>query len=168
MMSTASLTRICGHLLMTAWRVRRSFPRATLDAIERAIKESERSHAGEICFVVEGALHGAALYSGLSPRERAIEVFSKQRLWDTEHRNGILIYVLLADRAVEIVADRGVHTRVGTPEWQTICCKMEEDFRQGRYESGAVNGIRAVGRHLVKHFPAAAEPRELPDKPVLL
>jgi len=171
-MATVNLTRICRHLLMTPWRVRHSFPRTALGAIEHAIQESEQSHVGEICFVVEGALHGTALYSSRSPRERAIEVFSKHRMWDTEHRNGILIYVLLADRAVEIVADRGVHTRVGTPEWQTICCMMEEDFRQGRYESGAVKGIRAVSRHLMKHFPiAAAEPRklgELPDKPVLL
>lgn len=170
MMAAAStLARIGKHLLMTPWRVRRAFPRPTLDAIERAIKTSETVHAGEICFVVEGALHGAELYNGQSPRNRAIEVFSRQRLWDTEHRNGVLIYVLLADRDVEIVADRGVHKKVGTQEWERICRKMEQAFREGRYEAGAVSGIQEVTRLLVEHFPAAMTgARELPDAPVLL
>jgi len=165
----STLARIGNHLLMTPWRVKRAFPRPTLNAIEHAIRASESAHAGEICFVVEGALHGPALYNGQSPRDRAIEVFSHQRLWDTEHRSGVLIYVLLADRDVEIVADRGVHKKVGAQEWERVCRRMEAAFREGRYEAGAVTGIQEVTRLLAEHFPASmTRTRELPDRPVVL
>ena len=163
------LGRILRHLAMTPWRERRAFPRATLAAIERAIKLAEAQHLGQIRFAVEGALHGAGLFHGQSSRERALEVFSMLRMWDTEHRNGVLIYLLLADRAVEIVADRGVHIKVGSQEWQSICRQMEGELRAGQYESAIVNGIRSVARHLVRHFPTDRPgPRELPDTPVVL
>jgi len=141
---------------MTPWRVRRCFPRATLDAVELEIKDSEADHAGEICFVVEGALYGAALYHGQSPRDRAIEVFSRLRLWDTNHRNAVLIYVLLADRAVELVADRGAHLKIRADDWQDICRTMQASFAVGRYRRGALMGIRAVAKHLCAHFPVSA------------
>ena len=154
---------------MTPWRLRRAFSRPTLDAIEKAVRASESVHGGQIRFAVGGALHGARLYRGESPRERALEVFSQLRMWDTEHRNGVLIYVLLADRAVEIVADRGAHVRIGSSEWQSICRSMEEHFRAGEYRAGAVKGIEAVTRHLARHFPAGhGGSRELPDTPVVL
>ena len=164
-----SLQRLVRHLLMTPWRLRRAFPRATLEAIESAIRASESTHAGQIRFAVEGALHGGRLYHGQSPRERALEVFSQLRMWDTEHRNGVLIYVLLADRAVEIIADRGAHTRIGSHEWQGVCRRMEGEFRRGHYEAGAVSGIQAVARHLAAHFSASpSEGRELPVQPAVL
>ncbi len=171
-----SLSRHVKHLMMTPWSARRAFPRSTLEAIERAIHRSRTQHVGEIRFVVEGALHGARLYHGQSPRERAIEVFSMLRMWDTEHRNGVLIYVLLADRAVEIVADRGVHVKVGAPEWERICRAMETSFKTGRYEEGALRGIEMVTRCLAQHFPGGAAAAasggsgqgELPDSPVVL
>ena len=106
---------------MTHWQVSRAFPRKTLIAIEQTVKASETAHAGEIRFVVEGALHSTPLLDGQSARERALEVFSQLRIWDTEHNNGVLIYLLLADRDVEIVADRGIHSKLGTREWETIC-----------------------------------------------
>ena len=91
------------------------------------------------------------------------------RVWDTEHNNGVLVYLLLADRAVEIVADRGIHSKVGSREWENICHNMETAFKQGNYERGVVSGIQAVARHLTKHFPASgAGQNELPDKPVVL
>jgi uncharacterized membrane protein len=162
-----AVERISRHLMMTPWRVRHAFPRSTLDVIERAIKDCEAKHVGEICFLVEGALHGAALYNGHSPRDRAIEVFSRQRLWDTEHRGGVLIYVLLADRNIEIVADRGVHKKVGTLEWQRICRKMAEAFGAGRYEAGAVTGIQEVSKLLAEHFPTSMTgAQQLPDASV--
>lgn len=163
------LGRIVRHLLMTPWRLRRAFPRATLQAIEREIAASRKLHVAEIRFVVEGALHGARLYRGQSARERALEVFSLLRMWDTEHRNGVLIYLLLADRAVEIVADRGAHVRVGSVEWESACRAMERAFRAGQFESGAIGGIQAVARHLASHFPArSGGAHELPDSPVIL
>ena len=164
-----NIRRILKHLLMTEWQVRRAFPRVTLAAIENAIKASESAHVGEVRFAVEGALHSTALLRGQSPRDRAIEVFSQLRMWDTEHNNGVLIYLLLADRDVEIVADRGVHAKVTAPGWQKICRAMEAEFGQGNYERGAVSGIRAVTQHLVQHFPARDSARnELPDEPAVL
>jgi len=152
---TSVMVRMGKHLLMSPWRLSRAFPRHSLEAVERAIRDSEVVHAGEICFVVEGALDGAALYGRHSPRDRAIEVFSHHRLWDTEHRGSVLIYVLLADRSVEIVADRGVHNKVGTQEWQRICRKMEEAFGEGHYEAGVLTGIQEVSRVLAEHFPTS-------------
>ena len=164
-----NIKRIVRHLLATHWQVNRAFPRQTLIAIDRAIKASEAAHVGEIRFAVEGALDGTPLFKGQSARERAIDVFSQLRMWDTEHNNGVLIYLLLADRDVEIVADRGVHERVGSLEWEKLCRAMEIAFQQGNYEAGVLSGIEAVTQHLVKHFPANGYDRnDLPDKPVVL
>jgi uncharacterized membrane protein len=160
--------RILKHLLTTHGQVTRCFPRSALNAIEKAIKVSETAHAGEIRFVVEGALDGMPLFKGQSPRERALELFAQLRIWDTEHNNGLLIYLLLADRAVEIVADRGIHAKVGAEEWRKVCNQMETAFKQSNYEAGVVGGVQAVMRHLVRHFPADDRGNELPDKPVVL
>ena len=160
-----NIKRIARHLTMTHWQVNRTFPAHALRAIESAIKASEAAHTGEIRFVVEGALDGASLWHGQSARARAIDVFSQLRVWDTEHNNGLLIYVLLADHDVEIVADRGIHARVGTPEWETICRAIESAFKAEAYEAGVVAGIHAATGHLVKHFPAiGANPNEMSDK----
>lgn len=164
-----NIKRIVKHLLATRGQVRRAFPRSALITIEKAIKASETAHVGEIRFAVEGALDDVPLFKGQSARERAIEVFSKLRVWDTQYNNGLLIYVLLADRAVEIVADRGIDAKVGPQEWNKICQQMETAFRQSNYEGGVLSGVQAVTQHLVAHFPADGhEGNELPDKPVLL
>ena len=163
------IRRFFKHLLVTHWQVKRAFPRTTLAAIENAIKASETAHVGEIRFVVEGSLDGVPLFSGQSARERAIDVFSQLRVWDTEHNNGLLIYVLLAERAVEIVADRGIHAKVSSGEWNQVCRQMEAAFKQSNYEGGIVAGVQAVTRHLAAHFPANGQSRnELPDAPVVL
>ena len=160
--------RILKHLLTTQGQVTRAFPRSALNAIEKAIKASEAAHAGEIRFVVEGALDGMPLFKGQSPRDRAIELFAQLRLWDTQHNNGLLIYLLLADRAVEIVADRGIHAKVGAEEWRKVCHQMETAFGQSNYEGGVISGVQAVTQHLVRHFPADDRPNELSDRPVVL
>jgi tRNA(Ile2) C34 agmatinyltransferase TiaS len=163
------MERIARHLMATRWRVNRAFSGDTLAAIDRAIKASEAAHRGEIRFAVEGALHIEPLLRGQTARERAIDVFSHLRVWDTERNNGVLIYLLLADRDVEIVADRGIHEKVGGQEWERICRKMEAAFRQADYEGGVIGGIREVTRHLAEHFPPVGDDRnELPDKPVVL
>ena len=164
-----NIQRIWHHFAMTQGRVNRSFSRATLSVIERAIKASETAHMGEIRFVVEGALDTVPLFGGQSARERALELFSKLRVWDTEHNSGVLIYLLLADRQVEIVADRGIHAKAGTHAWATICASMESAFKKSNFEDGAVHGIHAVTRQLTEHFPAGAGNRnELQDTPVVL
>jgi uncharacterized membrane protein len=148
------------------------FPRAVLDAIEQAVARAERTHAGEIRFVIETALPPLQVLAEVSARARALEVFSALRVWDTEYNNGVLIYVQLADRRVEIVADRGIAARVAAAEWQAICRLMEEHFRAGRFQQGAESGVDAVGALLARHFPAATNRKfvgnELPDRPTLL
>ena len=164
-----SIQRIVKHLLVTDGQVRRAFPHNILDAIERAITASETSHSGEIRFAVEGALDGLPLFKGQSARERAIEVFSQLRIWDTQHNNGVLIYVLLADHAVEIVADRGIHAHAGTATWSAICRQIEAAFARADYQSGALLGIEAVAQTLGHHFPQhGLRINELPDEPAML
>jgi uncharacterized membrane protein len=163
------LKRIVRHLLMTRWRVNAAFPSRSLAAIEQAVRESHDSHIGQLRFAVEGALHSSALLKGISARERAIDVFSNLRVWDTEHNNGVLIYLLLADHDVEIIADRGIHAKVGSEEWEAICRAMETDFRHGKYQSGVMRGIEQVTQLLKSHFPARRPPHEvLPSAPVVL
>src|SRR3954453_21223042 len=123
-----SIKRIGRHLLANRSRVRKAFPPSSLAAIERAIKESEATHSGQIRFVVEGALDGAPLLRNQSARARALDVFSHLRIWDTAHNNGVLIYLLLADRDVDILADRGVHAKIDQAEWKNICAVMEAEF----------------------------------------
>src|SRR5512135_864912 len=163
------IKRILKHLSISHASMRRTFPRASLDKIEHSIAEVEKTHAGQIRFAVEAALDIKPLLAGQSARERAIEVFSQLRVWDTEHNNGVLIYLLLADRDVEIVADRGVHARLGQATWETVCQEMEAAFRQGKFEEGVIAGIRSVGAHLSRHYPhTGAKANELPDQPVLI
>lgn len=163
------LTRPLRHLLTPPWHVRRCFPAATLDRITAAIRESEATHHGQIAFAVEAALEWAPLWRRQSARERAIEVFGQRRVWDTEHNNGVLIYVLLADHDVEIVADRGIHRRLEPAAWEPACQQMEQAFRAGRYEAGALAGIRAVGALLARHYPGAGDAgNEVADQPTLL
>lgn len=164
-----NIKRIAKHSLMTRWQVNKHFPAATLNAIEQDIARSETQHSGEIRFVVEGALDSAPLFKDQSAQERALDIFSQLRIWDTEHNNGLLIYLLLADHAVEIVADRGIHAKVGAEEWQKICRKMESDFAQGHFKDGVSYGINAITQHLAAHFPIATDDKnELPNKPVVM
>ena len=164
------IKRIGRHLLEHTWRVRRIFTPKVLDDIEQAIKLTEATHSGQVRFVVEGALDGKPLFRDQPARERALDIFSQLRIWDTAHNNGVLIYLLLADRQVEIVADRGIDARIGTSGWQNICAAMETDFKAGNFEAGAIRGIEAVSRELASHFPASggARPNELPDAPVVI
>jgi len=161
--------RLTRHLLTTPRRVKRAFPNSALVAIEQAIQRSEAQHSGQIRFAVEGALDGRPLFRGQPASERAVDMFSQLRVWDTAHNNGVLIYLLLADRDVEIVADRGVHARVGAAEWERICRVMEADFGRGDFAGGVIKGIAAVGEHLVRHFPATGNPHnELPNEAVVM
>ena len=163
------IKRILKHLTASHAAMRRIFPRGTLSRIEHAIAGAEKTHDGQICFVVEDALALKHLLVDLPVRERAIEVFSHMRVWDTEHNNGILIYLLLADRVVEIVADRGVHAKLGQATWDAVCREMETAFRQGKFEEGAIAGIHTVSEHLAKHYPPQGNKiNELPDHPVLM
>ena len=159
------------HVFATRGALRRAFTEQALDAIERAVDASEQLHSGEIRVAIEGALEPGDVWQGKTPRERALEVFAALGVWDTEANNGVLIYVLLADRDVEIVADRGFNGRVAASEWQAACEDMEREFRAGRYLEGAVVGVEDVGKIIARHFPQLPGQRdedELPNRPKLL
>jgi uncharacterized membrane protein len=160
------IKRILRHLTTTDWQVNRTLPRAALRNIEEAIGASEATHTGQICIVVEGAIEGPRLLKCQSARERAVELFSQLRVWDTEHNNGVLVYLLLADRDVEILADRGIHQQVGDSEWERVCHEMEQAFRRSDFAGGLLAGIQSISSHLSRHFPRdGAHPNELPDAP---
>jgi len=161
--------RFARHLLTDHWSVRRALPPAALRAIEKAIGEEERRHGGQLRFAVEASLPFGELLRGVRSRERAVEWFGRLRVWDTEHNSGVLIYLLLADRRVEIVADRGIHGKVGTTAWEAICGEMQQEFARRQFERGVVLGVRAISDLLAAHFPPSGDRRnELPDKPVVL
>jgi uncharacterized membrane protein len=164
-----TMKRLFRHLLTPAWRTRHVFPPHDLRIIEQAIRTSESSHGGEIRFAIEAALDLWPLLRGQTARERALQLFSDLRVWDTERNNGVLIYLLLADRDVEIVADRGIHARVGAAAWEAICRAMEAAFRAGNFADGAITGVAAAGRLLAQHYPRKPGDRnELPNKPELI
>jgi uncharacterized membrane protein len=162
--------RILHHLLATRAGTRRHFTDEVLQAIEKAIAAAEARCSGEIRFVVETALDLSEVWSGLTPRERAIQTFSDLHMWNTEGRNGVLIYVLAADRVVEVIADRGAARVVDQVHWEGVCRLMEGHFRARRFAEGAVAGIAAVGDLLARHFPPprGVNRDELPNQPTLL
>ena len=163
------IQRFIRHLLFTDWQVRRNFTAETLQAIELSIYSSEQRHGGEIRFAVEGGLDGRRLWNDQTPQERAIEVFSQLGVWDTEHNNGVLIYVLLADHAVEIVADRGIHVKVGSASWGAICRHMQTEFSKSAFQAGALKGIADVTNVIGQYFPPLGpQVDELPNAPVIL
>lgn len=159
--------RLLRHLTMTRWHLARAFPRAVLDAIEQAIARAETGHGGEIRFVIERELGMRELLRDLPPRERAARLFGELGVWDTERNNGVLIYVLLADHAVEILADRGFAGRVTEDEWRAVCGDIERAYAAGDFERGSVAGIEAVSRLIARHFPAA-DRNELDNRPLVL
>ncbi len=161
--------RFLRHVFSTRWTTRRRFTPKVLADIETAIRETEALHAGEIRFAVETALDMAELVDDLAPRRRAMQVFGQLGVWDTAQNNGVLIYLLLADRVVEIVADRGIATRIPQSEWDGVCREMERCYREGRFGEGSVAGVRGVGSLLARHFPGRRrDADELPNQPVLL
>lgn len=161
--------RVLKHLCYGPLQVSSRFPKASLDRISSAISASEARHGGEIRFAVEASLDTWPLFRGQTARDRAVDVFSTLRVWDTERNNGVLLYVLLADRDVEILGDRGIHAKVGEKGWEEVAHAMEDEFRAGRFEAGALKGIEAVGELLARYYPkVAGDINELPDRPALL
>jgi hypothetical protein len=163
--------RVVRHLVTDHSSVRRAFPPRELGRIEAAIAEGEGTHRGQVCVAIEGALPAGRVMKNVHPRERALEVFGLLRVWDTEENCGVLVYLLLADRDVEIVADRGIHRIVGDAAWQSICARMESAFRDGRFAEGVLAGVAEISALLAQHFPRTGDSgraNELADRPVIL
>jgi uncharacterized membrane protein len=149
--------------------LRKRFPQATLDAIEQAVAAGEKTHRGQVRFALEAELDTDELWRDVTSRERALEVFSFLNVWDTEENNGVLIYVLLADHKVEIVADRGIHKHVGNARWNAICREVELHYRKGDFQAGSVIAIEKISAELAHYFPRRGEQKnEQGDMPVVL
>jgi len=162
--------RLLRHRWLDEDDARRALGAGALERIEQRVRDSERGHDGEIRVCVEAGLPLSYLWRGLSARDRALTLFGKLRVWDTERNNGVLIYLLLAEHRIEIVADRGLAQKVDPGTWQAIVQHMRESFRQGRFEDGLTQALQEVSALLVEHFPlppGAADQNELPDEPVL-
>lgn len=161
--------RVLQHLF--AGSARTLFPADRLQRIAAAIAEGEASHQGQVCFAVESSLPIGGVLSGHDPRQRAHEVFARMRVWDTEDNNGVLLYLLLADHRIEIVADRGLAAKVDDAQWRQVCTQMETRLREGDPEGAALDGVAAVSALLARHFPRGDGDRrrnELPDLPQIL
>lgn len=162
------LPRLLRHLLSPS--VRRRFPPATLEAITRTIAAGERRHGGQVMFAVEADLPLAAVWRGVTPRQAAEQAFAQLRTWDTAHNNGVLVYLLLADHAIEIVADRGLRGRVDAAQWQQVCDRLREGLRGGDCSVALCAALDEVASCLAGHFPPSARSEQdaLPDAPQLL
>jgi len=160
--------RLLRHLVSDPWSVERAFPTAVMRAITDRIGEQEQRHDGELRFAVEASLPLPQLLRGQDARSRAVELFGQLRVWDTEHNSGVLIYLLLADKRVEIVADRGIHNEVGAAAWEYICGEMQRAFSLGRFEQGVSIGVAAISDLLAAHYPRSeGRCNELPNEPVV-
>ncbi len=168
-MQASDLGRFLRYLLVPEWLARRPFPRESLARIEAAIAASEQRHEGELRFVLEGCLPLGYALRPQGCRTRALALFSDLRVWDTVHNSGVLIYLDLLDRQVEIVADRGINARVEAHFWEEVCRRMEAAFARGEFEAGCLAAIDDITAVLQRHFPALrANPNELPDAPLML
>jgi len=161
--------RFFRHVWMSPMIARRAFPQAVLDAVEAVVAAGERTHRAQVRFVVEAELTTPQLWAGLSSRQRALDVFSGMRVWDTDENNGVLVYVLLADHKVEIVADRGIQRHVGDERWRAICKEMEHHFKRDDFRQGSVVAVEKISAELAFYFPAeGVRPNEQSDKPVMM
>jgi uncharacterized membrane protein len=169
MVKSNPIFRFFRHVFSGPWQVNCHFTPQGLRNIEQAITASERKHAGEIRFVVEAGLHPYEIVFKKTPRKRAIELFGRLNIWDTEHNNGVLIYLLLADHDVEIVADRGIDRHVHYAGWDAICRDMETAFKKGQFEAGVLQGIAEISALLQAHYPSSGTSKnEVSNKPLIL
>ena len=168
------IQRLLRHRWQDASTLRRALPPAALDRLTQRVRASEQRHSGEIRVFIEAGLPTSYLWRrealpGII-RQRALSQFGKLRVWDTEHNNGVLIYLLLAERAIEIVADRGIDRHLSHQDWQAMIGRMRAAFLLGRFEDGLTQALEEISAVLVQHFPLAAgdaNPNELPDAPVI-
>ena len=162
--------RVLRHRSQDTTDTRRAIPADMVQRLMERVAASEQRHTGEIRIYVESSLPSSYLWRGADTRERAVMMFSKLRVWDTAHNNGVLIYLMLAEHAIELVADRGIDAHVPDHHWQMVVTRMADAFRSNRYEDGLTQALEEVSAVLVEHFPArdtAENPNELPDAPVL-
>lgn len=163
------IRRVWRHRWLDERDLERAIPASLLDRLQSRVSASERRHSGEIRICVESGLPMSYLWRDATARERAVAMFGKLRVWDTEHNNGVLIYLLLAERSIEIVADRGLNRHVAEGQWQAMVSRMSAAFGEGRFEDGLTQALEEVSAVLMAHYALAdgqSNPNELPDRPV--
>ena len=164
------LKRWLSHSLWSVRDAKRVLPPAAAERLKQSVAQSELKHSGEIRICVEAALPTSYLWRGLQARDRAVMLFGKLRVWDTAHNNGVLIYLLLAERKVEIVADRGLNEKVTSQQWHDLIKHMGAEFKTGKYEVGLEHAVLAVTGLLIQHFPLSDGEKhhnELPNQPIV-
>lgn len=164
------MLRFLDHLFTTRWHLRRAFPELERTRITDAVRRAEETHRGQIVVALEASLPLDLLLDGITPQQRAIMTFRHLNVWDTAENTGVLLYVSLADRDIEIVADRGIHDRVGTAAWEAICRDMEVLLKEKVSVDAIIPAIDRIGALLAQHFPrlTALQDNELPDRPVMM
>lgn len=164
----SKMTRWLKHLFTPTWRVRQLFSATLLQQVEAGISASERQHQGQLRFVIESSFNAAAIFAGMSPRERALEWFGSLRVWDTEYNSGVLVYISMADHAIEVIADRGINQAVDPKAWADVCALIQAQFAKKRYAEGLESGLAAINELLLTHMPRSTPlVNELPDEVIL-
>ena len=162
-------SRLCKHLFTTQAAGKRAFPNTTLKAIEEAIAEGENQHCAEVRLIVEHSLSVCSIWHRTTSRHRAIELFSQYRIWDTEDNCGVLIYVNIADRKVEIIADRTLSKLITNDEWHAVCNTMTHGFAQGEFHDSSAAAMTQLNALLQSYFPAnGSHANQLSNKPIVL
>jgi uncharacterized membrane protein len=163
------IARLFRHALETRWALRRRFPADVLDRIEKAVHDAEKRHRGEVRIVIETDLDAWSILAGRPSRDRALELFATYGVWDTEENNGVLLYVLFADRELHVVADRGYRGRVEQAEWDAACALVAEQFRAGEWERGVTGAVERISAIVERSFPwREGDRNELPNRPKLI
>ena len=165
----STISRFFRHIFTTRASAKRAFPPETLKVIEDVVAEGETRHRAEVRVVVESSLSGADVLAKVTPRQRAIVLFSQFGIWDTEENCGVLVYVNMADRKVEIVADRDVSRRISSEEWDAICHTMTDNFAKGEFRNSTISAVKQLNALLEKHYPdVGVVNNQLPNQPIVL
>lgn len=166
----SKFVRLSRHVITTKMAAQRMFPLDTQQRLQQTIAYGEAQHRAELQLIIEAALPLRKVLAGVSTRQRALQLFDQYRVSDTKEKNGVLLYINLADRRAELIADSGATQAIPNNIWQNICDTMLSWFKRDAFEHGTINAINSIHTELRRAFPARneANQNELPDAPVML
>lgn len=162
--------RALRHLGTRPGAASKLFPADAQQQLQQAVRAGEQRHHGEVRVVIESSLPVALAFSGTSPRARARALFGALEVWNTEGHTGVLLYINLADHAVELLADRGIDARVAQETWRAICNELASGLAQELSVKPVLAAVEKIHHQLAQHFPSGdrPNPNELDDRPVML